>query len=321
MKRSVAITFSMLGLLTGCSSGKSNRAIAPPSPAGNGLVAQVASYDLAVGNQRFLVGLLTNDRRLVGYGTVQLRLGYLGQKAQGSATMGPPITANFLPVPSTDGSRTPAKPRPEIIRGSAVTGVYSARAGFDRAGFWGVLVTARLKGQEPQTAQAAFEVLEKNQVPGVGLDAPRSENLTVASAEADAPRKAIDSRATGDGAVPDEQLHLTTVAQAIAQRKPMLLAISTPVYCVSRFCGPVTEMVAGLAARYSDRAAFAHLEVWRDYEKKEINKAAAEWILKGGDATEPWVFLIGADGKIAARWDNVVTAGEIEPLLQQLPRL
>jgi hypothetical protein len=34
---------------------------------------------------------------------------------------------------------------------------------------------------------------------------------------------------------------------------------------------------------------------------------------------EPWVFLIGADGRIAARWDNVATREEIEPLLRDLP--
>lgn len=311
----------MLAVLTGCSSEKPNTAPAATSPDRNGLVAQVASYDLAVGSQRFLVGLLTNDQRLVGYGTVQLRFGYLGQKAQGSATMGQPVTATFLPVPSADGTPAPTGPEPQIIRRSAVTGVYSAQAIFDRAGYWGVLVIARLRGQPPRTARAAFEVLETNRVPGVGQDAPRSENLTLASDSAGVPPKAVDSRATDAGAVPDARLHQTTVAQAIAQRKPMLLAISTPVYCLSRFCGPVTEMVAALEARYSDRAAFAHIEVWKDYEKQQINKAAAEWILREGDATEPWVFLIGADGKIAGRWDNVATAGEIEPSLQQLPRL
>jgi hypothetical protein len=31
------------------------------------------------------------------------------------------------------------------------------------------------------------------------------------------------------------------------------------------------------------------------------------------------VFLIGADGMIAARWDNVATRAEIEPLLRDLP--
>ena len=34
---------------------------------------------------------------------------------------------------------------------------------------------------------------------------------------------------------------------------------------------------------------------------------------------EPWVFLVGADGKIAARWDNVVTREAVEPMLQALP--
>ena len=34
---------------------------------------------------------------------------------------------------------------------------------------------------------------------------------------------------------------------------------------------------------------------------------------------EPWVFVIGADGKVAARFDNIASRGEIEPLLQKLP--
>jgi hypothetical protein len=36
---------------------------------------------------------------------------------------------------------------------------------------------------------------------------------------------------------------------------------------------------------------------------------------------EPWVFLVGADGRVAARWDNVATRQEIEPLLEDLPPL
>jgi peroxiredoxin len=31
------------------------------------------------------------------------------------------------------------------------------------------------------------------------------------------------------------------------------------------------------------------------------------------------VFLIGPDGRIVARWDNVATRDEIEPLLKRLP--
>jgi hypothetical protein len=119
--------------------------------------------------------------------------------------------------------------------------------------------------------------------------------------------------------VPDPDLHRTTVKQALDAGRPVVLVISTPTFCVSEFCGPVTDMVGELAAEYADRASFIHIEVWKDFEAKALNDTAKDWIARGDDINEPWVFLIGADGKIAARWDNVATRVEIEPLLQKLP--
>ena len=98
------------------------------------------------------------------------------------------------------------------------------------------------------------------------------------------------------------------------------MVFSTPVYCVSRFCGPVTDVVAELAADYGDRADFIHVEIYRDFEANEVNQAARDWLMTAdGDLREPWTFLIGADGRIAASWDTIVTRGEIEPLLEALP--
>ncbi len=77
-------------------------------------------------------------------------------------------------------------------------------------------------------------------------------------------------------------------------------------------------MIHELSREYSDKAEFVHVEIWRDFQGQVVNKSAAEWLLRGNDLTEPWVFLIGADGRIAARWDNVATRGEIEPLLRAL---
>ena len=71
------------------------------------------------------------------------------------------------------------------------------------------------------------------------------------------------------------------------------------------------------AARYEDRASFVHIELWRDFQGRVINRHAAEWL--DDNFTEPWVFVIGADGVIKARFDNVATEEELEPLLQQLP--
>lgn len=302
-----------------CSPGGADRtpkSCSSPEP----LSAHVASYDLAVGPpSRFIVGLLAADNCFVSFGRVTLRLAYLGTKeSPQEEVFGKPISADFLLLPSGPGE-TP----PPILEGpvsgpaSRGRGVYRAEVQFDRAGFWKVEATAKLAGQGTLSADSSFEVLAEHAVPAPGDDALPTENLTLSSGGA--PRDAIDSRAVTDEGIPDSELHQTTIAQAIRDRRPAIVVFSTPVYCVSRFCGPVTDMVSSLARDYESRAAFIHIEIWRNFEEQAINKAAAEWLLRNGDLTEPWVFLIGADGRIAARWDNVATREEIEPLLQALP--
>ncbi len=83
--------------------------------------------------------------------------------------------------------------------------------------------------------------------------------------------------------------------------------------------GPVTDLVRSLAARYGDRAAFIHVEVWRDFQGQELNEAATDWLLRDGELHEPWAFLIGPDGRIAARWDDLFTEHELEAALEALP--
>jgi hypothetical protein len=194
-------------------------------------------------------------------------------------------------------------------------GVYAVDAlEFDQPGFWEVEVEAELPSGS-QTGHAAFQVYPEPRVPVPGDRAPRTENLTLG----DRPRSAVDSRAAIDGEIPDPALHRTTIADAIEAGRPALAVFATPVYCESRFCGPVTDMVSGLAEDYGDVAEFIHVEIWHDFQKLEVNRAAADWLLTpDGDLTEPWVFLIGKDGRVLARWDNVATRQEIEPWLKRL---
>jgi hypothetical protein len=63
----------------------------------------------------------------------------------------------------------------------------------------------------------------------------------------------IDSRARTQAEIPDPELHQTTIAQAIADRRPLVVVFSTPVYCVSQFCGPIADLIAELAPRYPRR--------------------------------------------------------------------
>ncbi|MGH2663105.1 MAG: hypothetical protein ACRDH8_09955 [Actinomycetota bacterium] len=282
---------------------------------GGELVAIVANLELAAdGPSRFLLGLETPDRRLVTGGSVDLRFSFLGEeRAEGQPQPGPEATATFLPLPGESAG----PPSPQAVAASEARGVYSAEGvEFDRPGFWEVEATADLGG-DVRRGTAAFQVLPEPLVPAPGDPAPRTRNHTLDSKGV--PVEAIDSRAAGGAEVPDPELHQATIAGAIRAGRPALVVIATPVYCVSRFCGPVTDMVAELASEYGDRAEFIHIEVWRDFQEGVINEAAADWLLRDDDLTEPWVFLIGADGRIAARWDNVAARQEIEPLLQDLP--
>lgn len=291
------------------------------SPSGDDLNISVASYDVAVGEQRFIVGLQLEDNRLVSYGKIPMVFSFLGTREdQRSPERRFSAEGSFLPIPleETEQSTPPDGEREQPSAGPAShgRGVYAANATFDEPGFWEVSVSVDIEGEGRKKGTGAFEVLQKHLISAVGDAALRTENLTTSSA--DAPRAAIDSRGR-DGEIPDPELHQTTIAHALDVGRPALVVFSTPVFCVSRFCGPITDMVQGLASQYSDRAYFIHVEVWRDFAAKEVNKAAADWLYRESDLTEPWVFLIGPDAKIAARWDNVATRDEIEPLLKAFP--
>jgi hypothetical protein len=285
------------------------------SPSGDELIVEPASYDVVAGSPgRVIVGLLTPEQLFVSFGQVEERFTYLGTESE-QVNDGPTVeaTAEFLAIegdPSTEG--------PIAGPASEGRGVYASEVTFDQPGFWSIEVTADLP-DGTVTGKGTFEVRDKPLYPAVGDAAPRSANL-LAGAK-DAPPAAVDSRATDGGKIPDPELHQITVADSIDKHQPVLVVISTPVYCVSRFCGPITDMVQDLSHDYSDRANFIHIEVWRDFEGRAINRAAADWIYRGKDLTEPWIFLVGADGKITARWDNVAVREEIEPLLKRLPKL
>lgn len=313
MKRDWVIV-ALAVLSSSCVGGRQGGDQVPP-PGQDLLVAQVASYELVAEDEnRLIVGLLTQENRVVVGGEVDFRFIFLGDEATQASESAGAARAFFLPIPGQEGATFPD--RPTIVSPADARGVYGAEpVTFARPGFYRVEVRADLGGGDVRTATSTFEVVAEPAYPAPGDDAPSTRNLTIGS---DAPPEAIDSRAGVEGKVPDPELHRTTIAEAIQEGRPALVVFSTPVYCISQFCGPITEMISGLAADHRGVAEFIHIEIWRNFEKHTINRAAAEWLLREGDLTEPWVFLIGADGRILARWDNVVTREEVEPWLIRL---
>jgi hypothetical protein len=308
--RLLALAAAVSVAAAGCGGAETPEAPAA-SERGHEVIVQVASYDLAVGGERrFIVGLLTLDNRFVSGGTAVFRLAPIGE--EGAVRE---VEASFLAVPGEEAEHEhPEAGGPETGRG-----VYAATVAFDRPGTWQVEVEVEVEG-EARSGTAAFHVAEEPAVPMVGEPALRTENHTIDDHD-DAPLAAVDSRAGPEGEIPDPELHRTTIAAALRQGRPIVAVFATPVYCVSQFCGPITDMVAELAADYGDRAEFVHVEIWRDFQDRVINRAAADWLLRNDDLQEPWVFFIDAEGTIAARWDNVATREEIEPYLRDLPPL
>ena len=312
-----ALVVSLAAVLAASCSKSTPAADVSPTSGANAMQAIVASVDLYVNApQRVLVGLPFANGTLVSYGTVSFAFSYTGTAASSSAPQpGPSATATYVPTPGTpDGAGS----GPSVTQPSAARGLYEASGvTFDKAGFWEVVVTAEVVGVGTQTARAALSVAEQPSLPAPDQPALKTDNLTMSSKGV--PQAAIDSRFATDGKIPDPELHRWTIADAIAQHRPALVVFGTPVYCTSRFCGPVTDLVGSLAAKYADRAVFIHVEIWRDFQKQVINQAAADWLYRNGDLTEPWVYLIGADGKILDRWSSLMSEQEVGAELQQLP--
>lgn len=312
-RRPAVLVVIALGLVaSACSSGDKQADSTTTTQARGSVVnAQVASYDLAAGRpQRFIVGLLTNDNDLLVGGEVGIAFKRVGFGAKATPT----ATAKFLPV--ADAPAIPDGPR--LREADESVGVYVIEGiVFDEPGNWEVAVIGNLDGKRFGT-KAAFPVAAKPALPAPGDPAPRTENLMPGAT--DAPPKAIDSRADAAGKVPDSALHQMTVAAALATRKPTVVVVSTPVYCVSQFCGPITDTVETIAGEFAGKANFVHIEVWRDFEKKQLNRHAAEWMYPNGadEAREPFVFLVDANGTIVQRWDNVANGGVIRAALDQV---
>lgn len=190
-------------------------------------------------------------------------------------------------------------------------GAYIARVTFPRAGTWGVKVAVTTSaGDALDEAPFRFNVLERSAEPMVGDDAPRSHQQVLA--------QAADIADIDSSYPPRPQMHDLTIADAIAAARPAVVAFATPAYCESRLCAPVMDTVMDpLYAAYHDRAAFIHVEpyVLRDMRAGFIQNAAPaarEWRIQ----SEPWIFVIGRDGKVAAKFQGVIARDEVEAALR-----
>jgi hypothetical protein len=118
---------------------------------------------------------------------------------------------------------------------------------------------------------------------------------------------------------PRTAMHELTIAEAIDSGRPTVVAFATPAFCQSRVCGPFMDTVVDpLFQRYGDRVNFVHVEPYvlgkaRQGQLVPI-PAAEEWGLQ----TEPWLFIIDRQGRVAAKLEAIVALDEVEPVLERV---
>lgn len=171
--------------------------------------------------------------------------------------------------------------------------VYQANVRFDQKGSWAVLVVTQT-GNTFVAAPANVEVSTKkaDKIPDVGEAAPKVATDTLASVGGN--EDLLDTR------TPPSDMHERSLDDVLG-KKPVALLFSTPQLCQSRVCGPVTDIAVQLKAKYGDRIEFIHQEVYAD---NDPNQGLREPLQAFRLRTEPWLFVIGKDGRITRRLEG-----------------
>lgn len=189
----------------------------------------------------------------------------------------------------------------------AAKSVYVADVPFGRKGRYVAFAVARAGGRLVASRPAALEVGGPSPI-AVGARAPHIHTPTVASVHGDV--ASIDTR------VPPDNMHSVDFANVVG-RKPVVLTFATPQLCQSRVCGPVVDEVAQLQAQFGNRAAFIHMEIYRN---NRVQDGPRPQLRAFGLHNEPWVFTIDRRGRVAARIEGAASVAEIRRAIEQALR-
>jgi hypothetical protein len=245
--------------------------------------AGLASSVFTVGQSRLAFGVIDNQGQFV-YGPTAVYVAPAPDKPAAGPFVAP---ADVLLTQPRYRSRQAAEETDPFAA------VYEANVRFNRKGPWAVLVVTK-DGDHYVAAPSQINVITKKSdtIPEVGDPAPRVATDTLASVNGD--EKLLDTR------VPPSDMHKDSFDQLVG-KKPVALLFSTPQLCQSRVCGPVTDVAEQLKAKYGDRIEFIHQEVYANNDPKAgLRPPLQAFHLR----TEPWLFVVNAQGRITARLEG-----------------
>jgi len=258
--------------------GRSLEEISADMPAVN---AGLATSVFTPGPNRLAFGML-DDKRTFIYGPSAV---YFARTPTGRAR-GPFLApADPLVVEPPFRSQGAAEP------GGDIAAIYDARLDLPSPGRWFVLAVSEVEGQLVG-APTEIQVNARESIPDVGEPAPRVKTDTLASAGGDI--ESIDTR------VPPTDMHEKSFDEVVGT-KPVALLFATPRLCQTRVCGPVVDIAEQIRRKYGERMTFIHQEVYNDnVVEKGLRPPLQAFRLR----TEPWLFTIDREGRVAARLEG-----------------
>lgn len=280
--------FALIGALAAACAAPPGPAAPEQGPAGVPALAVIPSTDLAVGPNRFALGLLDASNKPVSDATVHLRFYQLD--------------AQLRAVSATPKAEADATFRYVDLK---TRGLYIAQVTFDAPGPWGVEVTGTRNGKPFAPVRAPFQVAEKSRTPAIGHPVPPSQHPLA---------KDVGNLAEICSNVPPCDMHTITIADALTLGKPLVALFATPGYCVSQTCAPQLGVVQELKKRYGERASFVHIEIYTDPRNRVVARPVEEW----GLTSEPWTFLVDRTGLLAAKFEGAAPLDELEEALKKL---
>jgi hypothetical protein len=245
--------------------------------------AALATSVFRPGDNRFAFGLIDQKTGFV-YGPSAV---YFADKP-GAPAQGPfPAPADLLVT------EAPFRSRQAASEEDIFSAIYATELKLERTGSESLLIVTELEDGFV-AAGTAIDVQSKAKdvIPDVGESAPRTSTETLDSARGDL--ESIETR------LPPDTMHSTDYADVVG-RKPVAVIFATPQLCESRVCGPVTDIAEQMKAEYGDEMEFIHQEVFVDNDpSKGLRKPLLDFNLR----SEPWLFVMDAEGRVAARLEG-----------------
>jgi hypothetical protein len=265
------------------SRGKTLQELAEEIRGGGSAEAGLATSVFRVGKDRLAFGVIDDQGQFV-YGKTAVYV---------APTPGDPAKGPFVAPADVLVTEGRYRSRQAAQETDPFAAVYEAQVPFGKKGPWSILTVTLLDDRVVAApAQVQVNTRKADPIPDVGEPAPRVQTDTLESAKGNV--EAIDTR------VPPSDMHESSFDEVVG-KKPVALLFSTPQLCQSRVCGPVTDIALQMKAEYGDRMEFIHQEVYVDNDpQKGLREPLQQFRLP----TEPWLFIVGGDGRITARLEG-----------------